>query len=111
MYEMSRVRTADSGINTEIYVSTENSVKKRHGPRIKVSNIRHTFSEFDNFAVTIDKIQPRVIAGKVKIKSSEVDDICDWVRLNYTPLMKYWRDEYSTMRDFYGEIISLRSPV
>ena len=107
MYEMARVKEANSGINVVIYVSTKNGVKQRHGPRIKVSNIKHTFSWDDNFAVTIEK-EPQIIAGKVKIKNDEVEDIFDWVKLNYSTLMKYWNDAYSNDADFYHELKSLK---
>ena len=106
MHEMARVKEANSGINVMIYASTKNSVKQRHGPRIKVSNVKSTFSD-DNFAVTIEK-EPRVVAGKVKIKNDDVENIFDWVKLNYSPLMKYWNDEYSNDADFYHELRSLK---
>jgi hypothetical protein len=57
--------------------------------------------------VTIEK-EPQVIAGKVKIKNDEVEDIFDWVKLNYSALMKYWNDAYSNDADFYHELKSLK---
>jgi hypothetical protein len=105
--EMARIKEADSGIPVVIYVSTKQSVKEHHGPRIKVSNIK-TFSDSDNFAIDISK-NPSPIAGKVKLKNSEVDDICDWIKLNYEPLMKYWNDEYTSDAIFFTEIKSLKA--
>ena len=107
LYEMARVREADSGIPVEIYVSTQQPVMGRHGPRIKISNVKNTFSDSDNFALEISK-NPVLRAGKMKLKSSEFEDIVDWVKLNYEPLMKYWKNEYSSDRDFYNEIKSIR---
>ena len=105
--EMARVQEDDSGIPAMIYVSTKQAVKERHGPRIKISNLQNTFSDTDNFAVDIAK-EPHVRAGKVRIKNSELEDIFDWVKLNYVPLMKYWHDEYRSDAAFYAEIKSLK---
>lgn len=106
--EMARVKESDSGIPVVIYVSTKQSVKERHGPRIKVSNIKNTFSDADTFAIDISK-NPAPIAGKVKLKHDEVEDICDWIKLNYDALMKYWNDEYSSDAMFFAEIKSLKA--
>lgn len=105
--EMARIKEQDSGIPVVIYVSTKQSVKEQHGPRIKVSNIKNTFSDSDNFAIDISK-NPGPIAGKVKLKHDEVEDICDWIKLNYGALMKYWNDEYSSDAMFFAEIKSLK---
>jgi hypothetical protein len=107
LYEMARVQEDDSGIPAIMYVSTKQVVKERHGPRIKISNIRNTFSDTDNFAVDIAK-EPRVVAGTVKVKKDELEDIFDWVKLNYVPLMKYWNNEYRSDKLFYAEIKSLK---
>ena len=87
----------------KLNLSTKNVVKERHEPRIKISNIRNTFSDFDNFAVTIER-SPRIVAGKTKFKQDEVNDIYDWVKLNYIPLMKYWNNEYDRDLYFYQDL-------
>lgn len=107
LFEMARVREADSGIPAEIYVSTKLAVRGRHGPRIKVSNIKNTFSDVDNFAIEISK-NPTLKAGKSKLKLSVFGDIVDWVKLNYEPLIKYWNNEYKSDRDFYSDILPIR---
>ena len=104
LYEMARVKEANSGINTIMYASTKKAVRQRHGPRIKVSNIRNTFSADDNFAVTIDA-EPRVVAGKAKL--DELDDIIDWIKLNKVALLKYWNDGYDNDVDFYQDLRSI----
>jgi len=43
----------------------------------------------NRFTVTIDKV-PRVIGKYKKIKNSDIELIKDWVKLNYTSLIKYW---------------------
>jgi len=103
LYEMARVQPANSGLPCILFVSTKTYVKGRHGPRIKVSNIPGTYSDFDNFVVTIAK-PPLVVAGDVKFKKSVVDDIIDWVALNYDSLLKYWEDKYENDADFYAEL-------
>lgn len=101
--EMARVQKSNSGIPVMIYVSTKDAVKSRHGPRIKVSNIGNTFSEHDNFAIDISK-HPRIVAGNVGVKKEIVEDIFDWVSLNYEPLIEYWNNEYLNDSDFYAGI-------
>jgi len=104
--EMARVREIYSGIPYHIYVSTKLPVKGLHGPRIKVSNIKGTYSSTDNFVVTISK-DPVNKAGTPKCSDVQLEDIKDWVKLNYKQLMKYWNKEYKNDDDFYAEIIKI----
>jgi hypothetical protein len=103
LYEMARIQKRDSGINVMIYASTKDVVEGRHGPRIKISNIVGTFSDTDNFSVSIAH-DPAIMSGRTKFSSSTVDDIFDFVRINYEPLMKYWNNAYESDSDFYAEL-------
>ena len=100
---MAHVQKANSGIPMHIYVSTKNVVHGAHGPRIKISNGPNIFSSHDNFVVSISK-NPGVLAGKPKCSDSQVEDILDWVKLNYTPLLKYWNDSYENDAEFFADI-------
>jgi hypothetical protein len=103
LYEMARIQKKDSGINVMIYASTKDVVKGRHGPRIKVSNIIGTFSDSDNFSVSIAH-EPQIMSGKSKLGNSTVEDIFDFVKINYEALMKYWNNSYESDSDFYTEL-------
>lgn len=103
LWEMARVQKADSGIACIMWVSTKDYVNGSHGPRLKVSNIPDKFSRDDNFVVTISK-QPIVVAGRPKYTQLKVEDIKDWIILNYNALIKYWNDEYEGDSDFYREL-------
>lgn len=101
-----RVKPANSGLRPIIWVSTAVHAKGRHGPRVKVSNVIGTYSDEDNFSVTISN-DPRIIAGTSKFNRDETDDILDWVKINISPLLKYWKDEYEDDAMFYHELKKL----
>lgn len=106
LYEMARIQQANSGIPFIMFASTKLSVNSRHGPRIKISNVKGTFSAIDNFVVTIDH-EPQLIAGTCKFKKSDLEDIIDWIKLNYDTLMKYWNNAYDDDVNFYHELVKL----
>ena len=88
LYEMANFYPDDTGLSTVIYFG---EVGGQHGPRIKASNIRKTFAKFDNFTITVDK-EPQVIhPEKAKLSSNEIEDIKDWIKLNYEQLMWLWK--------------------
>jgi hypothetical protein len=103
LWEMARVKPADSGLPQTIFISTRDYVDKRHWARIKVSNIIGTFSSTDNFVVEISK-NPKILAGNCKLKKDELQDIFDWVVLNYDALIKYWNDEYESDSEIYNDL-------
>ena len=104
LYEMARVKPANTGIqNVIMYVSTKEVVHNRHAPRIKVSNIANTFSKNENFVVTISPT-PYIAAGVCNYDKDTLNDIFDWVIRNQEPLLKYWNDEYSDDSIFYSEL-------
>ena len=88
LYEMANFYPKKTGLSTVIFFG---EVGGQHGPRIKVSNVRKTFSKFDNFTITVDK-QPQVIhPEKAKLNKDEIEDIIDWIKLNYEKLMWLWK--------------------
>lgn len=106
LYEMARVKPANSGLPCIIFVSSKTYVAGRHGPGIKVSNVLGTFSANDNFVVSIAE-QPQVVAGVPSFKQDIVNDVLDWVSLNKLPLLKYWEDQYEDDAQFYAELSRL----
>lgn len=104
LYEMARVKPKDSGVPWVIFISTKEYVKQRHWARIKVSNVKGTFSPTDNFSVYISKTDPYILAGETRMSSDELEDIYEWVKFNYEVLMKYWNDKYESDADMYNEL-------
>lgn len=103
VFEMARVKPKDSGIPWIIFISSKDYVKQKHWARIKISNVKGTFSENDNFVVSISQ-QPKVLAGKAKMKQTELDDIFDWVVLNYDVLIKYWNEQFDSDAELYQQL-------
>lgn len=87
MTEMANLFPTKTGLPTAVWFG---EVGGQHGPRIKVSNIKGKFAQNDNFVISVDK-NPRVLTPRaVKMKPSEIEDIFDWIRINYDDLMKMW---------------------
>ena len=103
LIEMARIKKANSGINVVMAAWTKDNALGRHGPRIKVSNIVDTFSKEDNFSVSISE-NPAVKAGTARFSKETVNNIQDWVKANYVPLMKLWHDKYDNDADFYADL-------
>lgn len=62
----------------------------QHGPRIKVSNLKGKFAIHDNFVISVSKTPKVLTPSSVKIKQDEIEDLQDWIILNYDKLMKMW---------------------
>jgi hypothetical protein len=100
LFEMANIKPKESGLPLVIFASTKYDM---HAARIKVSNIPNTFSKDDNFVITISKT-PKIVAGKPKYNQQQINDIYDWILLNYDTLMKFWKDEYDSNIDFYNDL-------
>jgi len=88
MCEMANLFPDDTGLERIIWFG---EVGGQHGPRIKVSNVKGKFALNDNFVISVDK-NPRVLTPRsMKIKNSELEDIFDWVKINYDDLMEMWK--------------------
>lgn len=85
--EMASSSPRNTGLPTKIWIG---EVGGHHGPRIKVSNNIKMQRGNDCFVVSISN-QPRVITGVVKLTKSEVQDIFDWIILNYDHLMLIYK--------------------
>ena len=65
------------------------------------------FSSTDNFVISVEK-EPRVLTPRsMKLKSSELDDLFDWVKMNYDDLMQMW-NMYESGEDATEVILSLK---
>lgn len=88
MCEMANLYPRQTGVE---YAMWFGEIGGQHVPRIKVSNSKNKFLTNDNFVIGLSK-EPWVITPKsCKISKSELDDIFDWIKLNYDDLTKLWR--------------------
>lgn len=88
MFEMANLFPNVTGIPYAIWFG---EVGGQHGPRIKVSNIKGKFAANDNFVIVVSK-EPWIATPKsCKLSKSEMDDIFDWIILNYDILMDMWQ--------------------
>lgn len=85
--EMANLTHDDTGLEHTIWLG---AVKGHHGPRIKVSNNYGRMNSNDCFVVTISKVPVVETPNSCKLKQYQVDDIIDWIKLNYDVLMKLW---------------------
>jgi hypothetical protein len=85
--QMANLAPSDTGLSVVIWFG---EVGGTHGPRIKVSNIKGKFAINDCFVMSVSR-DPQILTPKnAKLKSSEIDDLKDWIRLNYEVLMQAW---------------------
>jgi hypothetical protein len=88
MIEMANLFPANTGLPVAVWFG---EVGGHHGPRIKVSNLKGKFSSSSNFVVSVSK-EPKVLTpSSVKLKKDEVENIIDWIKLNYDSLMEMWK--------------------
>lgn len=86
--EMANLPPDNTGLNYVIWIG---EVGGQHGPRIKVSNKQGKFAKDDNFIISIEKEPKNLTPKYTKIPSKDVDDVKDWVKLNYDQLMILWK--------------------
>lgn len=88
MFEMANLYPTKTGL---AYVIWFGEVGGQHGPRIKVSNTKGRFDVNSNFVISVSKNPVVLTPSSMKIKNSELEDLFDWVKLNYNDLMKLWK--------------------
>lgn len=87
MNEMANLFPEETGLDKIIWFG---EVGGQHGPRIKVSNLKGKFAIHDNFVISVSKTPKVLTPSSVKIKQDEIEDLQDWIILNYDKLMKMW---------------------
>lgn len=87
MMETANLTPDETGVPYVIWLG---AVGGQHGPRIKVSNTRGKMST-DCFVVSVSRTPVVVTPSTVKIPQSNVQDVLDWVMLNYDVLMGLWQ--------------------
>ena len=62
----------------------------QHSARVKVSNIRDTYSPDDNFTLDLDGAHRE---GDIKVSPAELERIRNWIVLNRETIIKFWDDD------------------
>jgi len=100
--EMASLAPEDTGLP---YIIWMGEIGGQHGPRIKVCNVRGKMQQNNCFVMTVSHEPIVATPTTCKLRQAEVDDIADWIRLNYDTLMKMWK-VYETGT---GSIIALHN--
>lgn len=87
-FEMANLYPGDTGLKYVIWLG---KVGGQHGPRIKVSNVKGSFAENDNFIMSISKEPVNLTPRYTKISSNDVGDVEDWIKRNYKVLIELWK--------------------
>ena len=101
MMEMVNLTPDETGIPYVIWLGR---IGGQHGPRIKVSNKRGRMID-DCFVMTVSKNPIIQTLKSDKISNDVVNDISDWIILNYDILMKLW-DVYETGKGKSAPLLS-----
>jgi len=62
----------------------------RHACRVKVSNVRDTYSPDDNFSLSLDGV---VQEGQEKVSATDMLRIRKWIEINREVIEKFWNDD------------------
>jgi hypothetical protein len=73
----------------------------QHACRVKVSNIRNTYSPDDNFTLDLEGVHRN---GDVKISQSELSKVRDWIALNREVIQRFWDDDTFLDDDMRDEL-------
>ena len=88
MNEMANLYPTLTGLPVVIWFG---EVGGQHGPRVKVSNVPGRFDASNCFVVSVAR-EPEVLTPKsVKIKAAKIEDVTDWIKINYDELMELWK--------------------
>lgn len=103
---MATLQTHETGLGYPVWIG---KVGGHHGPRIKVSNHPAKWRQNDNFVMSIDQ-DPAILAGISKIDAKDLNNIKDWISINFDDLMLLWwmfeRDAAEVIDDETNETIS-----
>jgi hypothetical protein len=91
LMEMASFRPNRTGIErTIIWMGPKHEGPSKHGPRVKVSaNYTTNVKPGDLFVLTVSK-DPVIVAGVCNLKTDTLEDIKDWIKINYDVLLQFW---------------------
>lgn len=88
MNEMANLYPTKTGLPCVVWFG---EVGGQHGPRLKVSNVPGKFAVDNNFVMAVTK-EPKALTPKsAELSISKIDDVVDWIKLNYDELMELWK--------------------
>jgi hypothetical protein len=88
MNEMANLYPTKTGLSCVVWFG---EVGGQHGPRLKVSNVPGKFATDNNFVVSVSK-DPKVLTpNSAKMATMKIEDVLDWIKLNYDELMELWQ--------------------
>lgn len=85
--EMANLFKDDTGIDYPLWIG---KVGGHHGPRIKVSNIPHKMRLDNCFVVSVSQTPEVLTPQTCTIPAKEVQQILQWIRINFDDLMILW---------------------
>ena len=91
LMEMASFRPNSTGIDrVVIWMGPKQAGAAKHGPRIKVSaSYTNNIQPDDLFVMTVNT-NPTIVAGTPNLSSETIEDIKDWIRVNYQVLIAFW---------------------
>jgi hypothetical protein len=88
MNEMANLYPVETGLPVVIWFG---EVGGQHGPRVKVSNAPGRFDSMNCFVMSVSKNPSIYTPNSVRLSADKVQDVMDWIMLNYTDLMELWK--------------------
>lgn len=86
LMEMANLTPTNTGLPVVIWLGP---VGGQHGPRIKISNNKGKMTS-DSFVMSVSKSPKILTPNSCKLSSSVIEDISDWIMLNYEVLMQLY---------------------
>jgi hypothetical protein len=103
MFEMANLFPQKTGLPVALWFG---EVGGQHGPRIKVCNVPGKFNPSNTFVMPVAKTP--VLLNQFSSHRAKIDDISDWVKLNYDTLMKMWEIHETEDGDLDAELTKLK---
>lgn len=96
----------NTGLPMAIWVGPKGQAQ--HGPRIKMQRDYIQKMNAANLCSITVSDNPKIIAGdQGEIINSHLEIVYAWVKLNKQSLLKLWRGEYRSFKDFEKDIIKM----
>jgi hypothetical protein len=86
--EIAGLPPQNTGLEVFLWIG---KVSGQHGPRVKVSNKKGAFAEDDCFVVSVGKPAEVMTPKNARLKTAELEQVLDWVTLNYDELMALYK--------------------
>lgn len=102
LYEMARVSSKQHGIpDVVIWVGETN---KRHGLRVKVSNMKNRFDPYNNFVIQMPSLDYDPTQVAKWITPDVMNKILNWIKLNQDLLYNYENGLIHDTQEFLDQL-------